>query len=432
MTSLFSRCDGRHWSAVALLAGAVSFLLGLADAPGAGVAAVVGCAASVVSLTSWRLLMKWIERATAVCAAVERGDFEPRLIMVVAPRPAADLAKALNRAIDVTDAFVRETGAAMANVSRGRYFRKILLAGLRGQFRRQADIINAATDAVAAKVADFARLTDAFESGLMGAIEVVSSASADLRATSRSLHDQAVQAMTMTATVAAATDQASLSVQSVASAAEELSSSIGEIERRMGAAGDMTNRAALEAKGAMDRVRRLEVATADIGEVLSLITDIAGKTNLLALNATIEAARAGEAGKGFAVVAVEVKNLAQQTARATEEIQKRIGHVQAETADAVQAIEGIAATMHDVDLVSAEIKLAVDQQTEATREIARSVVRASTGTSEVAQITGGASTAMREIDQGSRVVLQSSDDLASQVTALRNQAGSFLSAARAL
>lgn len=393
---------------------------------------IVGIAVAGAGIVAARNADRWIGRASEVCSAIARGDFEQRLVLVTAPKRLANLLDEINNMIDICDAFVREAGAAMEHVSRRKYFRHILPTGMRGQFRHHAITINNATTAMGETVKEFGLLTDDFETKLLGGMAVVSAAATQLKATSGSLHTGSARAMELTAAVAAATEEASVSVQTVASASEELAASISEIERRMVEASTMTNAAAKEAESANGQVSRLEAAVMEIGQVIRLITDIAEKTNLLALNATIEAARAGEAGKGFAVVAVEVKSLARQTADATEEIQGRIATVQNETTEAARAIKGISTAMQRVDQVSSEIREAIDQQMMATREIASSVSQASQGTSEVAHNTTNVSVAVQEIDSAARDVLTASGELAEQAVQLRDRASVFLSAARGL
>jgi methyl-accepting chemotaxis protein len=374
----------------------------------------------------------WIGKATEVCAAITRGDFEARLTAVEAKGRLGQLMIAINRMIDVTDAFVRESGAAMDYVSRGKYFRRVLPAGLLGQFRRQASTINAATKSIEDKTLAFADITNEFERSLIASITIVSSAATELQSTSENLIAVSNSTMDMTTAVAAATEEASASVQTVASASEELSASIGDIEQRVAKASSMTSAATEAAVIAGDQIKRLDSAAQEIGLVLKLIADISSKTNLLALNATIEAARAGDAGKGFAVVANEVKSLASQTSNATDQIRQRIESIQAETADAVVGVEGISRTMSEVNILSREISQAMDQQTAATREIASSVSQASVGTSEVAQNTSKVSQSAHETDRSARDVLSAANELAEQAVHLKTRADDFLRSARSI
>ncbi len=260
------------------------------------------------------------------------------------------------------------------------------------------------------------RLTDATEA-MTRAADTVSAAS---RTTG-----------TRAGSVAATADQSSNEVQTVAAATEELSASVVEITRRVQNASGMAQDAVREAQAADASVQGLAAAAQEIGQVVQLITDIAAQTNLLALNATIEAARAGEAGKGFAVVASEVKSLASQTTQATENISRQIAEIQAATAGAVTAIQGIGQRIAQMSDVSADIAAAVDQQGHATREIAESVQRTAAGTnamrSEIGEVTQSAGQMLDVTDE----MVTAIRTMSSESAGLRGQIGSFLDRIRA-
>ena len=207
--------------------------------------------------------------------------------------------------------------------------------------------------------------------------------------------------------IASAAEQASANVQTVSAASEELSASIREISHRVHEATNITGKATEEAILARKMVDTLSTATARIGEVVHLITEIAGQTNLLALNATIEAARAGEAGKGFSVVASEVKTLANQTSRATDDISGHISSVQSAVSNVIAAIESIDATISQVNHVSASIASAVEEQGAATQEIARNIQEAATGTADVTLNIRHVADMARDSKQASLDVLNS-------------------------
>ncbi|MBF0395008.1 MAG: MCP four helix bundle domain-containing protein [Alphaproteobacteria bacterium] len=275
------------------------------------------------------------------------------------------------------------------------------------------------------------QLADGFESSVKGVVQGVSSAATEMQATASSLSSVADQASTRATVVSAAAEQASTNVQTVASAAEELSSSIGEIGRQVAQASTMAGNAVERANRTDALVRDLAEAANRIGEVVALINDIASQTNLLALNATIEAARAGEAGKGFAVVANEVKSLANQTARATDDISKQIAGVQGATQQAVGAIKDIAGLITSINEVSAGIASAVEEQSAATREIARNVQQAAAGTQEVTTNIAGVQQAAEEAGHGSRQVLGAAGELSRQSENLRREVDSFIARGRA-
>jgi methyl-accepting chemotaxis protein len=226
--------------------------------------------------------------------------------------------------------------------------------------------------------------------------------------------------------VSAASEQAAVNVQTVASAADELSSSIAEINRQVSQSLTITTQGVEEAQRTNAKIQLLADAAQRIGDVVKLINDIANQTNLLALNATIEAARAGEAGKGFAVVASEVKNLANQTAKATDEIGSNITEMQHATSESVQAVQHIGETIGQMSDISTGIASAMEEQGAATQEIARNVQQASAGTAEVSSNTIGILEAARNAGRAASRVNDVSRQIGAQVDILRHEVSTFL------
>ncbi|MDD3651290.1 methyl-accepting chemotaxis protein [Immundisolibacter sp.] len=262
-------------------------------------------------------------------------------------------------------------------------------------------------------------------------MNTVASAATEMQATASSMTAAAEQTSVRSTAVAAACEQASANVQTVASAAEELSASIGEISRQVSHSAEIASTAVAEVERTNVQVQGLTEAAQRIGDVVQLITDIAGQTNLLALNATIEAARAGDAGKGFAVVASEVKSLANATARATEQITGQIAAVQQATREAVTAIQSIGSTIGQISEISTLIAAAVEQQGAATQEIAHNVVQASAGTSEVSSNIAGVSQAAASTGAAAEQVLGVASELSEQAELLRGKVEAFLAAVKA-
>ena len=274
-------------------------------------------------------------------------------------------------------------------------------------------------------------MADRFESTVGDVLRGVTSSATELQSTAEAMSNTATRTTTQAATVASASEATTHNVQTVASATEELSASIGEIGTQVNESTRIVGAAVAQANDANSKVQSLSAAAQKIGDVISLINDIAGQTNLLALNATIEAARAGEAGKGFAVVASEVKQLATQTARATEEIGSQVREIQDATHSSAQAIIGITQTINQVNQISTAIASAIEEQGAATQEISRSVQQAAQGTNEVSSNIGSVTQAAQETGSAAQELLASAGDLARNGSLLKDQVEEFLRSVRA-
>jgi methyl-accepting chemotaxis protein len=314
------------------------------------------------------------------------------------------------------------------------------MAGAVEEFKLQA-VVKAERDAAAqeaqnrgssaARRTELIRFADEFETAVGAIVSNVSASAVQLESAAGTLTRTAETTQSLSSKVAGSSDEASSNMQSVASATEELSASVDEIGKRVRESSRIAEAAVVQAQQTDGRIGKLSRAAQEIGDVVKLITAIAEQTNLLALNATIEAARAGEAGRGFAVVASEVKSLASQTAKATDEISSHILGMQGATQESVAAIKEIGGTISQISDIAASISTAVQQQSSATQEIARSVQNVAKGTDEAAADIMEVNRGATETGAASADVLNSARTLSSESTRLRAELDRFMANIRA-
>ncbi|MCJ2134839.1 methyl-accepting chemotaxis protein [Methylobacterium sp. J-026] len=345
-----------------------------------------------------------LDRLVKVLQRMAKGEIEAE----IAEAARRDEIGAVGKAVEGIKAMVARKAAEEAEV------------------KRRAD-----EAAMAERKRTMLELADGFERAVGGIVGLVSSSATELQATAQSMTSSATETASQSTTVAAAAEQASANVQTVAAAAEELGSSVQEIGRQVLGSANLAQTAVGEADQTQHLVQELSQAASRIGEVVGLISNIASQTNLLALNATIEAARAGEAGRGFAVVAAEVKELAAQTAKATEEISQQIGQIQGTTGQAVSAIDTITARIREINGVATTIAAAVEEQGAATQEIVRNVSQAATGTDQVTSNITGVAQASEATGAAASQVLGAAGELSRQSEYLSAEVSRFLATIRA-
>jgi methyl-accepting chemotaxis protein len=299
---------------------------------------------------------------------------------------------------------------------------------IRGLEQKEAEV---QARAEAERRAAMESIASDFERSVTGIVRSVSTAAAGMQTTAQSMTATASDASARAATVGAASQRSSDNVGTVASAAEELSSSVTEISRQVARSSEIASKAVSDAERTNATVGALSTGAEKIGEVVKLIHSIAAQTNLLALNATIEAARAGDSGRGFAVVASEVKALANQTAKATEEISSQVAAMQASTSEAVASIGGITETISQMSEITVSISTAVEQQGGATREIARNIQSVAAGSNEISTHIGGVTTAAAATGKAASEVLSNARELDNQSGMLRSAVDEFLGKVRA-
>jgi methyl-accepting chemotaxis protein len=312
------------------------------------------------------------------------------------------------------EALVKDTGLLAQAAADGRVGTRADVSKHHGEYRKIVDGINKTLDEV----------VEPLKAAAQSATTLASS-SEELSAVSHQMAGNAEETATQASVVSAASEQVSRNVSSVASASEQMQASIREIAKHANEAARVAKNAVSVAHSTNETVRKLGESSQEIGNVIKVITSIAQQTNLLALNATIEAARAGEAGKGFAVVANEVKELAKQTAKATEEIGRKIEAIQGDTKGAVTAIEEIGSIINQINDVSNSIASAVEEQTVTTSEIGRSVTEAAKGVGDIAKNIGGVAVAAKDTTQGANDTQKAAIELSQMAARLQTVIAKF-------
>jgi len=369
-----------------------------------------------------------ILRTSDIMYRAASGDLDARVLNIRLSDEVGKMQTSVNQLLDRTEAFSREAGAALKYASRGEYFRIILPQGMVGSFARRAEIVNDGLIAMDKKSSDFVQNAETMGNSIKEVVESVLSTATQIGSASEQMAGVANTTSEQSTSVSTAADDASGNVQSVAASTEEFSASINEVGQQVRRSADLGKGAVERAERADETINSLTEAAARIGEVVGLINDIAEQTNLLALNATIEAARAGDAGKGFAVVASEVKNLANQTAKATDEIVGQINTMKDVVGNAVDAINDIGVSIKEIDSSGSAIASSVDEQRSVVTEISSNVQNAVTQVTLVAETITNVSEGANSTSIAVREVSHAATDLKQKAIGLNNDVDEFLKA----
>ncbi|MHA1537158.1 MAG: methyl-accepting chemotaxis protein [Alphaproteobacteria bacterium] len=363
---------------------------------------------------SLKLYVEAMAVAEAVALRAANGDLEARIINTEEFGELAHFLNAINKLLDETDAYVRESKASLEYASQRKFYRPFLVRGMLGDFRRGAEVINAARDTMKKRN----DLTEEFQHTVSEVVDVFAKATAELESTASSMSGDAGTAHNQSVAVAAA--------NAVASSTEELTASIGEIGRQTDQSISAAESVSQEVVRANASAKELVECSLKIEQVAAFIKDIAGQTNLLALNATIESARAGEAGKGFAVVASEVKTLAGRVSDATADINDQVATIREASERAGASIGNIGERIEVVQEVTTAIASAVQEQSAATSEISANVQQAAEGARDISENIGNISTVSEQTGIGADRVLESARGLSAEANSLSAKVKEFL------
>ncbi len=415
---------------VILCAATIICIIGLLDVAGDWAFSMTAILL-VISLLFIYKSTREISRTADIVERLKNGDFEARVMNISECGNIGRIQKSVNNMIDYIDAFVREATAVTDSIDKGNFFRRILEEGMHGSLLQGSKSINSAASSFEAAQNAFAdrlmSITDEFDSNIAAFLREIAVSMDGLSGTAVSLGDVADEGAGQAQVLLRTSGAASESVNTVAAASEELSSSVQGILTQITTSSDIANRAVSKVAEANEAMLGVKGNSDEIEKVVGLIRDIAEQTNLLALNATIEAARAGDAGKGFAVVASEVKELAAQTAKATEEIEGQVAVTQDASEKTMHIISDVSDTIKSMSDISQNILDSMGEYSSAMEEIVRNTQGAADNVNEVSGVAGGVIEASGKVKTSSEELKVASNDISAKSVILNGEVEVFLS-----
>ncbi len=374
-----------------------------------------------------------LERAASVCQSAAEGDLESRITGINVDGHLGNMAHSINHLLDLTDAFVRESGAALTFASEEKFFRRVLLRGLHGTFRRAAGLINNSTDQLAAKTQSLldseqqrGELADEFEKAIKHVVDSTAAAATQLDSTASALQSMAEETSSQSDLAVQSATSVTRFMEQLAGSFSQVNHAVEKISDQVDEASRIADEAAHQADDTNSSVAGLTAASQQIERVVKLISQVASQTRLLALNATIEAALAGPAGRGFAVVATEVKSLAGQTAEATQSIESQVSAIREATDQAVRALRKVSGTIGKVQEVSGVVRVSVSDQRKASSGINDSIEDASSQVQEVKSMIQHVTQTAQETTHNAGQVTEAARELSKLAEMLRAETDRFL------
>ena len=396
------------------------------------VIAIIAIASAALVLVARSATIKFndilglIDRARDVALQAAQGDLNTRVLMIGRDDELGQLCNSLNHVLDLTEEFAKDTGAAMKMAGQRKYFRFIPPQGLRGDFHTYAELANKVLADLAARDEETSR----FEQSVHEMVSEVADATRGIGRTAQTMVARSESAGGRAVDVGVAAETTSELAVAVSESTRQLAMAINEIAQQVTQSAQVAQAAVGNIGQTAERMTGLANSVSEIGAVVQLINEIASQTNLLALNATIEAARAGEAGKGFAVVANEVKHLANQTAKATEDISRQVGAVQDAARTAAEGVAGVVDTIRRIDEISATIASAVQEQEAVTRDISSNIEEVASKAAEVSTDVAHMSRSSAQACGGTVRVIWSAQTLAKVVESLSTRVNEYISSVR--